>query len=86
MSDNCMRTNLVFQFYCFDCGSQLRFTYEDGEKMTEASCREQNPKLETGAMNRVSGHYVLPCAKCKSKYTKPLEDMKKALSSINGDL
>lgn len=75
MSDNASRKNLVTNFQCSVCGSDLCLSYE-GKKIDFAGDHSI-----TGAFKVDVFVYVEPCAKC----LEPLERMRSAALTLLGN-
>lgn len=80
-----MRNNLVFQFFCSECGAQLNIKrqVEQTVKCENTLTSTDNPPLPTGGcMEKVPGIQIVPCRKCIEKYTGPAKAMALALKDM----
>ena len=73
-----MRTNLVMQFHCADCGNQLKLTYSE-KKTNDLAHDMQEPKIKTGSAVMRNRILIHPCSECKRKAEEPINHLKKAL-------
>jgi len=82
-----MRNNLVTIFHCAECGTALTIADAGAAIKPDVSTLCMNPKLDTGADIHVTRLSILPCYKCKDKYSRParaIADAIKQLGALDG--
>ena len=83
-----VRTNLMMQFHCSECGNQLCLSYDSDDGGTkirnDINSWSEEPKPPTGA--KIYGNpriKIDPCKPCIEKYTLPAKKLTEALKQIN---
>ena len=82
-----MRNNLVTIFHCAECGHALSIADYGAAIKPDTSSIGMEPKLDTGALIHVTRISILPCYKCKDKYSRParaIADAIKQLGALDG--
>lgn len=82
MSDDYIRTNLVFRLRCASCWRVLRMTYNPKGKDNHVDTGEWDDDRITGAAKVEATVYVHPCEHCYGESRRPLELLKEAIGAV----
>lgn len=74
-----MRSNLITQFFCSECGRQLNIKYDNDDVPT--AIRRGDVSI-TDAECRYNQIYIEPCCFCIEKHTKPAKKLAEAINQL----
>ena len=83
-----VRTNLMMQFHCSECGNQLCLSYDSDDGGTkirnDINSWDEEPKLPNPIRTYTNpGIKIDPCKPCFEKYTLPAKKLTEALKQMN---